>query len=82
MKFSEKIKTAIFWKNTLKISLLFLITIIIISLVFNSFSSIIKFDMEAVIDKNFTEGKWKAFFLSKIIISLVYGMWMTSRNLH
>lgn len=81
MTFIEKLKTAIFWKNTLKISILFLILLIIFGLLFNSFSSIIKFDMETVKTQNFTEGKWKYFLFSKVLIALGYGMFVTSKNM-
>ena len=81
MTFLEKIKTSIYWKNTLKISILFFISIVIISLLFNSFSSIISFDLEAINTKNFSEGKWMKFFYIKAAISLLYGMWVTARNI-
>ena len=81
MTFLEKIKTGIYWKNTLKISILFFISIVIISLLFNSFSSIISFDLEAINTKNFSEGKWMKFFYIKAAISLLYGMWVTARNI-
>ena len=81
MTFLEKIKTGIYWKNTLKISILFFISIVIISLLFNSFSSIISFDLEAINTENFSEGKWMKFFYIKAAISVLYGMWVTARNI-
>jgi len=81
MTFLEKVKTGIFWKNVLKIAMTFFIIITIISLLFNSFSSIIDFNIEAIKNENFTEGKWKSFFISKFVISLLYGMWVTNRNM-
>lgn len=81
MSFSEKIKTGIFWKNTVRISLLFFILLIIISLLFNSFSDIFKFDIEAIKATNFNEGKWQKFIGSKAAISFLYGMWVTNRNM-
>ena len=81
MTFLEKIKSGIYWKNTLKISILFFISIIIISLLFNSFSSIISFDLESINTENFSEGKWMRFFYIKAAISVLYGMWVTARNI-
>jgi hypothetical protein len=81
MTFLEKIKSGIYWKNTLKISILFFISIVIISLLFNSFSSIISFDLEAINTENFSEGKWMRFFYIKAAISVLYGMWVTARNI-
>lgn len=81
MTFLEKVKTRVFWRNVVKVSSVFFIIIIIISLLFNSFSSIIDFDLEAIKSENFTDGKWKGFFISKFVISLLYGIWVTNRNM-
>ena len=81
MTFQEKVKTSIFWKNTLKIATLFFIFLIVISLLLNSFSDIFKFDLEAIKATNFYEGKWKRFFFSKVVIAFLYGMWVTNRNM-
>ena len=81
MTFLEKIKSGIYWKNTLKISILFFISIVLISLLFNSFSSIISFDLESINTENFSEGKWMRFFYIKAAISVLYGMWVTARNI-
>ncbi len=81
MTFLEKIKTPIFWKSVLKITIPFFIALVIISLLFNSFSNIINFDLEAIKAANFSDGKWKNFFLSKSVISLLYGIWITNRNI-
>jgi len=81
MTFLEKAKTGNFWRNVLKISITFFIILIAISLLFNSFSSIIDFDIEAIKSQNFTEGKWKTFFITKSVVSLLYGIWVTNRNI-
>lgn len=81
MTFQEKIKTPLFWTSVFKISAVFFIAVILISLLFQSFSSIIEMDMDAVVAQNFSEGKWKTFFFTKVIISLVYGIWVTAKNI-
>lgn len=81
MTFLEKLKTDTFWKSVFKISILFFITIVIISLLFNNFSDIIKFDLQAIETDNFSEGKWIKFFYIKAIISLLYGIWVTQKNI-
>ena len=81
MTFSDKVKTDIFWKNTLRISIMFFVILIIFSLLLNSFSDIFKFDIEAIKAKNFADGNWQRFFFSKIIIAVLYGMWVTNRNM-
>ncbi|MDY7396391.1 hypothetical protein UMM65_14160 [Aureibaculum sp. 2210JD6-5] len=80
MTFLEKIKSAFFWKRALMIIIPFFIVLVIISLLFNSFSAIIEADMATVMEQNFTQGKWKRFFLTKILVSVLYGVWITSRN--
>lgn len=80
MTFLEKIKTAFFWKRALMVIIPFFIVLIIISLLFNSFSAIIDADMATVMEQNFTHGKWKRFFVTKIVVSVLYGVWITSRN--
>jgi hypothetical protein len=81
MTFLEKIKTPFFWKSALYIAIPFFIILIIITLLFNSFSSILHFDLEAIKAKNFADGKWKVFFLTKSVVSLLYGIWMANRNM-
>ena len=81
MTFAEKIKTPIFWKHTLRIASMFFILLIIISLLINSFSDILKFDTEAIVAKNFANGNWVRFFSTKLIISVLYGMWIINRNM-
>ena len=81
MTFLEKAKTSIFWRNVVKISMMFFIIIVIVSLLFNNFSSIIEFDVETIYSQNFSEGKWDNFIIPKLFISLLYGMWVTNRNM-
>ena len=81
MTFSEKIKLPIFWRSVLLITIPFFIVLIILTLLFNSFSSIIHFDFEAINAKNFADGKWKAFVLTKLVLSFLYGIWITNRNI-
>ncbi len=80
MTFLEKIKTAFFWKRALMIIIPFFIVLVIISLLFNSFSAIIDADMATVMEQNFNHGKWKNFFLTKTLVSILYGVWVTNRN--
>lgn len=80
MTFLEKIKTSFFWKRALMIIIPFFIVLVIISLLFNSFSAIIEADMATVMEQNFNQGKWKRFFSTKIMVSICYGVWVTSRN--
>ncbi|MCK0129957.1 hypothetical protein MWU59_00430 [Flavobacteriaceae bacterium F08102] len=80
MTFLGKIKQGIFWKRAAFIIIPFFLFMVILGLMFNSFSAIIQFDMEAINEQNFSEGKWKYFLASKIFISAAYGIWLTARN--
>ncbi len=81
MTFTEKIQQPVFWMNTFKIALTFFMVLTIISLLFNSFSDLVSMNFAAVMENNFYEGKWISFFGIKIIFSLVYGIWMTAKNM-
>jgi len=81
MTFTEKIQQPVFWMNTFKIALTFFIVLTIISLLFNSFSDLVSMNFAAVMENNFYDGKWISFFGIKVIFSLVYGIWMTARNM-
>jgi len=80
MTFLEKIKMPFFWKRASMIIVPFFIVLVIISLLFNSFSAIIEADMATVLDQNFNQGKWKRFFFTKAFVAFLYGVWITSRN--
>ncbi len=81
MTFQEKIKTSFFWKHSLRMALLFFMLLTILSLLFNSFSDILKFDIAAVEATNFADGKWKKFLGSKAIISLGYSMFIIAKKM-
>jgi len=81
MTFLEKIKTPFFWTSVLKIAAVFFIAVVIASLLFGSFSAIINFDLEAIKEQNFSDGKWKGFLVSKSLISIIYGIWVTARKI-
>ena len=81
MTFTEKIKTGLFWKNVAKIAVPFFIVVLIISILFNSFSSTIHLDIETLQTQYLSDGKWQVFVLPKFIISIAYGIWMTQRKM-
>jgi len=81
MTFLEKIKTKIFWINVLKIAFPFFIIVLAISLLVNSFSSVINLDIETLKSLYISEGKWKFLILPKIIMSIAYGIWISQRNM-
>lgn len=81
MTFFKKAGTLHFWGKVLQIATVFFCILVILSLLFHSYSALFKLDWQAVADENFNGGKWIWFFISKIVVSLVYGIWVTARNL-
>ncbi len=81
MTFIDKIKTTFFWKRAFMIIIPFFIVLVIISLLFNSFSAIIQFDLAEIKMQNFEDGKWKNFFVTKGVVSILYGIWVTQKNI-
>lgn len=58
----------------------FFVFVTIFSLLINSFSDIFSGSFDKVYQTNFVNGKWKAFFAPKIVLSLVYGFYMANKN--
>ena len=80
MTFLQKIQQPGFWVNVLKIAIPFLIIVTIFSLIFNSGSAIFSGDFATVNEINFSNKKWVRFWLSKIVISLIYGIYTSNKN--
>lgn len=80
MTFSQKIQLAGFWINVLKIAIPFLIVVTLFSLFINSGSAIFSGDFATVNELNFSNKKWIRFWLSKITISLIYGIYISNKN--
>lgn len=80
MSLFKKMKEASYWVNFSKIALPFFVIFVVISLLWHSGSAIFSGDFETVNELNFSNGKWKAFFGSKLIGSIIYGIWTTSRK--
>ena len=68
MALSKNIKKGTFWINVCKVGFVFLIISTIISLLMYSFKDVFSGNLKAVIETNFSNGQWKRFFISKIII--------------
>ncbi|MBL4606080.1 MAG: hypothetical protein JKY02_10590 [Flavobacteriaceae bacterium] len=81
MAFTESIKKAAFWANVTKVGLIFLIIISIVALFVYSFSDIFSMNWEGVVKTKFENGRWKNFFVSKIVISFVYASYITNKNM-
>ena len=80
MTFLQKIKQPGFWLNVLKIMIPFLIVVTLFSLFVNSGSAILSGDFATVNEINFSNKKGVRFWLSKIVISLIYGIYISNKN--
>jgi hypothetical protein len=81
MKFTEKIKLPEFWRNFIRIAIPFFIIVIVFSLLWNSWSQIFSGDFAAVAETNFNDGKWQTFFGVKIVVCVIYGLYVTNKNM-
>ena len=81
MRLLELMKTSGFWKRTLLIGLPLFLFLTLFSVLFNNFSALLEMDFSTVYTRNFAEGRWFMFLLSKLIISLVYAIWMAQRSI-
>jgi hypothetical protein len=81
MTFLEKIKQPTFWSSFLKIAVPFFIIVTLISLFLNSWQAIFAGDFTKVNELNFTDGKWKNFWSIKVVISFIYGVYVTNKNM-
>lgn len=81
MSLIKKIQTAEFWSAFTKVFIPFFIFLTVISVFMNSWRDIFAGDFNAVNQLNFAEGKWIRFFGIKIVITFLYSLWTTARNL-
>ena len=81
MSFFQKIQKPEFWNGFLKITIPFFIFLILISIFMNSWRDIFAGDFAAVNDYNFADGKWIRFWGIKIVITILYGLYMTNKNI-
>jgi len=81
MKFTEKIKHPEFWRNFTRIAIPFFIIVVLFSLLWNSWSQIFSGDFAAVAETNFNDGKWQTFFGVKIVVCVIYGLYVTNKNM-
>lgn len=80
MSFLEKIKQPIFWRNFIKVAIPFFIVVTLISLFLNSWQAIFSGDFAKVNEINFSDEKWKRFWGIKVVISFIYGLYVTNKN--
>ncbi len=81
MTFKEKIKLPEFWLNFLKVSVPFFIILTFITLLWKDWNAFLKGDFNLIADENFRNGKWVVFFGVKIVTSIIYGLYVTNKNM-
>ena len=81
MSFTTNIKKGSFWINVLKMASIFLIIVAAFSLFFKTGGAIFSGDFETVYNVHFANSQWVRFWLSKIVISLLYAMYTVNKNM-
>ena len=81
MTFKEKIKLSEFWLNFLKIVVPFFIILTLIMLLWKNWSAFFQGDFNTIAEENFRNGKWKVFFGVKLVASIIYGLYVTNKNM-
>ncbi|MHB0756628.1 hypothetical protein [Polaribacter sp. M15] len=81
MTFKEKLKLPEFWLNFLKVFVPFFIILILITLLWKNWNAFFKGDFNLIADENFRNGKWMVFFGVKMVTSIIYGLYVTNKNI-
>lgn len=81
MPILQNIQKRIFWRNTLKVALVFFVIISVISLLVYSFRDIFALNWQAVYHRNFSGGKWLRFLAARGTLSFIYAMYITNKNM-
>ncbi|MDX1601765.1 MAG: hypothetical protein R3209_01745 [Salinimicrobium sediminis] len=80
MRILEDIKNPEYWIKVLQLGTIFFVIFVGLSLIISHFRQIVSGDFAAIYQDEFSDGKWVEYFLIKLVISLVYAMYMTSRR--
>ena len=81
MSLFDKMKSKEFWTNVNKIAIPFFVFFVFAMLLMNNWRDILAADLAKVIQDNFSNGLWIRFFGFKLVISYLYGIWMTNKNM-
>lgn len=81
MSLAKNIQNPNFWKNVFKVGFPFLLIVTAFSLVFNTGSAIFSGDFDKVYEVHFANNRWIRFWLSKVVISVLYGMYVSNKNM-
>ncbi len=81
MALQKNLTKKLFWINVLKVGIPFLVIVTLFTLLFNSAGDIFSGNFKAVYEMHFANKLWVRFWLSKIVISLIYGMYLTNKKM-
>lgn len=76
----DNFKSKTFWIEVLKLSVIFFIVFVALSLLISNFSNILSGNWSAVYEQEWANGKWKRDLSIKAAITIVYAIYMTSRR--
>lgn len=80
MAFLDDVKTADYWREVLKLSVIFFVLFVGFSLLFSHFSEIFSGEFASIYKEEFSDGRWVGGILFKAILSIGYSMYMVSRR--
>ena len=80
MSLVKNIQKGSFWVNVLKVGIPFLVFVALFSIVVNSGGALFSGDFETVNTINFSEEKWKRFWLTKVTVSLFYAVYVVNKK--
>ncbi len=80
MGYLDNFKSKDFWIEVLKLSIVFFIIFVALSLLISNFSNIMSGNWDAVYEQEWSNGKWKKDLSIKAAITVVYAVYMTSRK--
>ncbi|MBA6155770.1 hypothetical protein H3Z83_04430 [Tenacibaculum sp. S7007] len=81
MSFSENIKKSLYWGHVLKMALFLIIIISLFSLIFQTGGALFSGDFDTVYNVHFANKQWVRFFLTKIVVSILYAMYVVNKRM-
>ncbi|WP_428740699.1 hypothetical protein [Tenacibaculum sp.] len=81
MSLIKNIQKGSFWFNVLKIGIPFVLIVAIFSLLFKTGGAIFSGDFETVYNVHFANKQWIRFWLSKIVIAVIYSMYIVNKKM-
>lgn len=80
MAILDNFKDKNFWIEVLKLSAIFFVLFVAISLIISNASAVFSGNFAAAIEQEWGGGKWKSDLSFKLAITFIYSVYMTSRR--